>query len=264
MAPVGPEARPNPDWRTNAQHYPSDQRQPTSQSAIEWTDSAWNPVTGCDKLSPGCKFCYAEVMSRRLHAMGQANHVNGFNLTLQPHMRTKPLEWKKPQVIFVNSMSDVFHADVPLDYIQQVFDVMRRARWHEFQVLTKRAKRAERLAELAPLLPWPANVWMGVSVENPNYTNHIDHLRTTGAAVKLLSVEPLLGPIPRLNVSGIDLVIVGGNPGARRGRLKSPGCWTSCANARPPTCRSSSNNGVASTRRPQAANCSAKPGTRCR
>lgn len=181
-----------------------------SQSAIEWTDSTWNPVTGCDKVSPGCKFCYAEVMSRRLHAMGQANYANGFRLTLQPHMLTKPLEWKKPQVIFVNSMSDLFHADVPLDYIQQVFDVMRRAHWHEFQVLTK---RAERLAELSPQLPWPPNVWMGVSVENANYTNRIDYLRTTGAAVKFLSVEPLLGPIPRLNVSGIDWVIVGGESG---------------------------------------------------
>jgi protein gp37 len=125
-------------------------------------------------------------------------------------MLTKPLEWKKPHVIFVNSMSDLFHADVPLDYIQQVFDVMRRAHWHEFQVLTK---RAERLAELSPQLPWPPNVWMGVSVENANYTNRIDHLRTTGAAVKFLSIEPLLGPIPHLDVTGIDWVIVGGESG---------------------------------------------------
>lgn len=181
-----------------------------AQSAIEWTDSTWNPVTGCDKISPGCKFCYAEVMSRRLHAMGQPNYANGFEVTLQPHMLDKPLTWKKPQVIFVNSMSDLFHDSVPLSYIQQVFDVMRRAHWHEFQVLTK---RAERLAELAPQLHWPKNVWMGVSVENAKYTNRIDHLRGIGAAVKFLSVEPLLGPIPHLDVTGIDWVIVGGESG---------------------------------------------------
>lgn len=181
-----------------------------AQSAIEWTDSTWNPVTGCDKISPGCKFCYAEVMSRRLHAMGQPNYANGFKVTLQPHMLDKPLEWRKPQVIFVNSMSDLFHDDVPLAYIQRVFDVMRRAHWHEFQVLTK---RAERLAELSPLLPWPKNVWMGVSVENAKYTSRIDYLRQTGAAVKFLSIEPLLGAIPQLDVSGIDWVIVGGESG---------------------------------------------------
>lgn len=181
-----------------------------SQSAIEWTDATWNPVTGCDKISPGCKFCYAEVMARRLHAMRQPNYANGFAVTLQAHMLDKPLTWRKPQVIFVNSMSDLFHDDVPLAYIEQVFDVMRRAYWHEFQVLTK---RAERLAAAAPQLPWPKNVWMGVSVENAKYTNRIDHLRTTGAAVKFLSVEPLLGPIPNLDVTGIDWVIVGGESG---------------------------------------------------
>ena len=181
-----------------------------AQSAIEWTDSTWNPVTGCDKISPGCKFCYAEVMARRLHAMGQPNYADGFKLTLQPHMLNKPLEWKKSQVIFVNSMSDLFHDDVPLTYIKEVFDVMRRAHWHEFQVLTK---RAERLAELSPHLPWPKNVWMGVSVENEKYTSRIDHLRRTTAAVKFLSIEPLLGPIPHLDVTGIDWVIVGGESG---------------------------------------------------
>jgi protein gp37 len=181
-----------------------------AQSAIEWTDSTWNPVTGCDKVSPGCKFCYAEVMARRLHAMGQPNYANGFEVTLQKHMLDKPLTWRKPQVIFVNSMSDLFHEAVPIDYIQQVFEVMRQAHWHEFQVLTK---RAERLAEVSKLLPWPKNVWMGVSVENARYTSRIDSLRQTGAAVKFLSVEPLLGPIPRLDVAGIDWVIVGGESG---------------------------------------------------
>jgi protein gp37 len=188
-----------------------------AQSAIEWTDSTWNPVTGCDKISPGCKFCYAEVMARRLHAMGQSNYADGFQLTLQPHMLDKPLTWKKPQVIFVNSMSDLFHDSVPLAYIQQVFDVMRRAHWHEFQVLTK---RAERLAELSPQLQWPKNVWMGVSVENAKYTARIDHLRQTAAAVKFLSIEPLLGPIPQLDVSGIDWVIVGGESGRTPRPLK--------------------------------------------
>ena len=181
-----------------------------AQSAIEWTDSTWNPVPGCDKISPGCKFCYAEAMSRRLHAMGQPNYANGFEVTLQPHMLDKPLTWRKPQVIFVNSMSDLFHIDVPLSYIQQVFDIMQRAHWHEFQVLTK---RAERLAELAQHLPWPRNVWMGVSVESAKYTSRIDYLRSTKAAVKFLSVEPLLGPIPNLNIAGIDWVIVGGESG---------------------------------------------------
>ena len=183
-----------------------------AQSAIEWTDSTWNPVTGCDKISPGCKFCYAEVMARRLHAMGQPNYSNGFALTLQPHMLDKPLSWRKPQIIFVNSMSDLFHDNVPLSYIQQVFEVMQRAHWHEFQVLTKRAVR---LAELAPLLPWPKNVWMGVSVEDAKYTNRVDHLRSTGAAVKFLSIEPLLGPIPHLDVTSIDWVIVGGESGRK-------------------------------------------------
>jgi protein gp37 len=133
-------------------------------SGIEWTESTWNPVTGCNKISPGCKYCYAERMAERLRAMGQPNYRNGFELTLQPQMLELPLQWKKPQTIFVNSMSDLFHKDVPLAYIQRVFSVMRRAHWHRFQVLTK---RADRLAALSPELDWPANVWMGVSVENP-------------------------------------------------------------------------------------------------
>lgn len=183
-------------------------------TAIEWAESTWNPVTGCTKISQGCKLCYAERMSERLQAMGQRNYRNGFRLTLQPHMLELPLKWKRPQRIFVNSMSDLFHKDVPLSYIQQVFDVMRRAHWHRFQVLTK---RADRLAELDPFLEWPANVWMGVSVENSDHVDRIDHLRSTRARVKFLSVEPLLGPLPDLNLRGIDWVIVGGEsgPGAR-------------------------------------------------
>lgn len=185
-----------------------------SKSSIEWTESTWNPVTGCNKISPGCQNCYAERMSRRLHAMGQHNYRNGFKLTLQEHMLEVPLRWKKPQTIFVNSMSDLFHKDVPLDYIQRVFEVMNKANWHRYQVLTK---RADRLAELSPNLEWSPHIWMGVSVETKEYTNRIDYLRQTGAHIKFLSIEPLLGPLPNLNLEGIDWAIVGGEsgPGAR-------------------------------------------------
>lgn len=181
-------------------------------SGIEWTESTWNPVTGCNKISPGCKYCYAERMAERLQAMGQPNYRNGFELTLQPQMLELPLQWKKPQTIFVNSMSDLFHKDVPLEYIQRVFGVMRRAHWHRFQVLTK---RADRLAELSPEIDWPENVWMGVSVENADYVDRIDDLRTTGAHVKFLSLEPLLGPLKKLKLKNIDWVIVGGESGHR-------------------------------------------------
>jgi protein gp37 len=180
------------------------------KSAIEWTESTWNPVTGCTKISQGCKFCYAEKMAKRLQAMGQANYKDGFRLTLQPQMLELPLRWKRPQAIFVNSMSDLFHKDVPLDYIDRVFDVMRRADWHRFQVLTK---RADRLEALDPRLEWPANVWMGASVENADHLDRIDSLRRTHAKVKFLSLEPLLGPLPDLDLRGIDWVIVGGESG---------------------------------------------------
>ena len=179
-------------------------------SKIEWTESTWNPVTGCNKISPGCKNCYAERMSKRLKAMGQNNYRNGFKLTLQPHMLALPLRWKKPQTIFVNSMSDLFHKDVPLEYVQDVFDVMKRAHWHRFQVLTK---RAERLEQLGPLLDWAPNIWMGVSVESQKYVSRIDHLRRTGAKTKFLSLEPLLGPLKNLDLAGIDWAIVGGESG---------------------------------------------------
>src|SRR5581483_6518456 len=150
-------------------------------SAIEWTETTWNPVTGCTKISPGCKHCYAERMSLRLKAMGQKNYWNGFEVTQQPHMLELPLHWKSPRRIFVNSMSDLFHEDVPLSYIQDVFAVMRRAHWHQYQVLTK---RSERLAELSSALDWPPQVWMGVSVENQDYVHRVDHLRVTAAHVK--------------------------------------------------------------------------------
>ncbi len=184
-------------------------------STIEWTESTWNPLTGCTKISPGCKNCYAERMSLRLRAMGQANYANGFRLTLHEAALDLPLHWKKPQTVFVNSMSDLFHKDVPPAFIQRVFEVMKRASWHRFQVLTK---RSDRLLELSPVLPWETNVWMGVSVESEDYTYRIDHLRQTSAATKFLSLEPLLGPLRRLDLSGIDWVILGGEsgPGSRK------------------------------------------------
>jgi protein gp37 len=184
------------------------------QSTIEWTESTWNPVTGCTKISPGCKHCYAERMARRLLAMGSPRYENAFELTLHPDVVEAPLSWKKGQTIFVNSMSDLFHAEVPEYFIRDVFDVMERAHWHQFQVLTKRPERA---AELASNLPWPPNVWMGTSIETRDYTWRARFLRRIPAAVRFLSVEPLLGPIPRLPLTGIDWVIVGGEsgPGAR-------------------------------------------------
>ena len=184
------------------------------KSPIEWTESTWNPLTGCTKISPGCKHCYAERMALRLQLMGQANYVNGFALTLHEKALELPLKWKKPQTIFVNSMSDMFHASVPREFILRAFDVMRRANWHRFQILTK---RADRLANLSDELPWANNIWMGVSVENESYTYRIDHLRETSAAIKFLSLEPLLGPLENLRLDGIDWVIVGGEsgPGAR-------------------------------------------------
>ena len=187
------------------------------ESGIEWTDSSWNPVTGCTKASPGCKHCYAERMARRLQAMGNPNYENGFELTMHPHMLRVPFSWKKPRTVFVNSMSDLFHPQVPEDFVHEVFAVMRRASWHQFQVLTK---RSERLLELDSGLPWPSNVWMGVSVENQDYVHRIDHLRLTGARVKFLSLEPLLGPLSSLDLTDIDWVIVGGESGPKARPLR--------------------------------------------
>jgi len=183
-----------------------------SKSSIEWTESTWNPVTGCTKISLGCKNCYAARMAIRLRAMGQPNYANGFDLTIHKHTLELPLRWKKPQTIFVNSMSDLFHEDVPADFILQVFDVMRRTHWHRYQILTK---RSDRLLELEPILAWEPNIWMGVSVENSEYTYRIDNLRQTHAKIRFLSIEPLLGPISDLYLSGINWVIVGGESGPR-------------------------------------------------
>ena len=185
-----------------------------TKSTIEWTESTWNPITGCTKISPGCKHCYAERLALRLQLMGQPNYTNGFTLTLQEKSLELPLRWKRPQTIFVNSMSDLFHKDVPAGFIKRVFDVMNQAKWHRYQILTK---RSERLLELSHQLEWKPHIWMGVSVENEQYTFRIDHLSKTQACVKFLSLEPLLGPLPNLDLSGIDWVIVGGEsgPGAR-------------------------------------------------
>lgn len=184
------------------------------KSSIEWTESTWNPITGCDKISPGCKFCYAERMAKRLKAMDSANYKKGFKLSLHEQVVELPLTWKKPQTIFVNSMSDIFHKNVPLEFIQRIFEVMNKAHWHKFQVLTK---RSDILLKYNSKLNWTDNIWMGVSVENERYTYRIDHLRDTNAKTKFLSVEPLIGPINKLDLDNIDWVIVGGEsgPGAR-------------------------------------------------
>jgi len=185
-----------------------------TQSTIEWTESTWNPVTGCTKISAGCLHCYAERMAKRLQAMGQNRYKNGFKLTLHPEVLNEPYHWKKSRVVFVNSMSDLFHEEIPIEFIQDVFSVMNDNKRHTFQILTK---RSERLRELAPLLEWSENIWMGVSIENNDYVVRADDLRTIDAAIKFLSLEPLLGPVPDLELDGIDWIIVGGEsgPGAR-------------------------------------------------
>jgi len=183
-------------------------------SGIEWTDATWNPLTGCTRVSPGCANCYAQRLSLRLKAMGQPNYSRGFEVALHEGSIEIPLRWRKPRNIFVNSMSDLFHEDVPLQFITRVFEAMEMAHWHRFQVLTKRSKR---LLNLSPDLKWAKNIWMGVSVESCDYYCRIDDLRKTPAAVKFLSIEPMLGPMPDLDLRGIDWVIVGGEsgPGAR-------------------------------------------------
>lgn len=186
----------------------------SDKSTIEWTDSTWNPVTGCTKISPGCKHCYAETFAERWRGIQGHHFQQGFDLRLWPERLSMPMTWKKPRTIFVNSMSDLFHERIPLSFIQDVFKTMESASWHTFQVLTK---RADRLASLAYELPWPPNVWMGVSVETSQYTWRIDRLRSTPAMVKFISFEPLLGPLGPLNLHDIHWAIVGGEsgPGAR-------------------------------------------------
>lgn len=185
-----------------------------SKTGIEWTEVTWNPVTGCTKVSPGCKHCYAERMAKRIQAMGHPRYKNGFSLTLHDDLVQLPLTWVKPRLVFVNSMSDLFHEEVPIQFIRSVFETMAKATQHTFQILTKRATR---LVELASHLPWPSNVWMGVSVENQQYIKRIDQLREIPSSVRFLSLEPLLGPLNDLNLNDIHWVIVGGEsgPGAR-------------------------------------------------
>ncbi len=183
-----------------------------AQSSIEWTEMTWNPTTGCDKISPGCKYCYAEVMSRRLKAMGVEKYKNNFELTVHEDELNTPYTWKRPKVVFVNSMSDLFHKEVPIDFIQKVFKVMRDNPQHVFQVLTKRAD-VLRYYDSEGWLTWSHNIWMGVSVESPKFTDRIDLLRATRARVKFLSCEPLIRALPDMNLNGIDWVIVGGESG---------------------------------------------------
>ncbi|MEU6340663.1 phage Gp37/Gp68 family protein [Streptomyces sp. NPDC046977] len=197
----------------------------SDRSTIEWTEATWNPTTGCDRISPGCDNCYALTLAKRLKAMGAAKYQNdgdsrtsgpGFDVTLHPDALNIPYGWKSPRVVFVNSMSDLFHARVPLAFVQQVFQVMSSTPQHTYQVLTKRARR---LRLLAPKLDWPANVWMGVSVESEAELSRVDDLRQVPAAVRFLSCEPLLGPLPGLNLDGIHWVIAGGESGPRHRAL---------------------------------------------
>jgi protein gp37 len=187
----------------------------SERSRIEWTSASWNPATGCGEVSPGCAHCYAKTFAERFRGVAGHPYEQGFDLRLWPERLELPLRWRKPKLVFVNSMSDLFHEQIPVDYVQAVFDVMRRADHHVFQVLTK---RHERLAELAPLLPWPENVWIGVSIENRRFVHRADFLREVPAAVRFISAEPLLGPLDGLDITGIDWLIAGGEsgPGHRR------------------------------------------------
>jgi protein gp37 len=187
------------------------------QSSIEWTEATWNPVTGCSKISPGCKHCYAERMARRLRAIGHPHYRNGFRVTLHEDALGLPLRWKRPQAIFVNSMSDLYHERVPGAFIQRVFATMVTARQHTFQILTKRAKR---LGTLGPTLPWRPNIWQGVSIENMDVAWRAVELRKVPADVRFLSLEPLLGPLDELDLSEIQWVIVGGESGPHARPMK--------------------------------------------
>jgi len=181
-----------------------------AQSSIEWTEMTWNPTTGCTKISAGCKFCYAEVMSKRLKAMGVEKYKDNFKVRVHEPSLNAPYTWKSPKIVFVNSMSDLFHEKIPLDYIQKVFKVMNDNPQHVFQVLTKRAGR---LLEVHEELKWTHNIWMGVSVENEKVIDRIDYLRKTNAHTKFLSLEPLIGPLPNMNLDKIHWAIVGGESG---------------------------------------------------
>ena len=188
------------------------------KSKIEWTESTWNRVTGCTKITPGCKNCYAYTMAKRLKAMGNPRYKNGFEVTLHEDLIKLPLTWKKPKKVFVNSMSDLFHDKVPIDFIKKVFDIMNQTPWHNYQLLTK---RSDRLVELSPLFKWTPNIWQGVSVENNSVVNRINELKSIPAVVRFLSFEPLIGPLPHLNLEGIHWVIVGGESGPAARPMKA-------------------------------------------
>ncbi len=181
-----------------------------SISKIEWTESTWNPVTGCTKISAGCTNCYAYTMAKRLQAMNNPRYKNGFNITLHEDLLTLPLSWKKPKKIFVNSMSDLFHEEVPEEFIYKIFKIMNQTPWHNYQILTKRSNR---LLELAPFINWTTNIWQGVTIENNSVANRINDLKQIPAYIRFLSLEPLIGPIKNLDLSGIHWVIVGGESG---------------------------------------------------
>jgi protein gp37 len=189
----------------------------SQHSKIEWTDSTWNPVTGCSKVSEGCMNCYAERLANRLQAMHNPRYLNGFEVTLHEDLLDIPLKWSKPRMIFVNSMSDLFHESIPLEFIEKVFATMQSAKHHIFQVLTK---RSERLLELSPFLSWPSNLWVGVSVESNRYFHRIHQLAHIPGTVSFISCEPLLGPMPDLPVEHIDWVIVGGESGPHARKMK--------------------------------------------
>ena len=189
-------------------------------STIEWTEATWNPVTGCTQVSPGCAHCYAKTFAERWRGVVGHPYEQGFDLRLWPERLDIPLRWRKPRTIFVNSMSDLFHEEIPFAFLQQVFATMRAAHWHTFQILTK---RHEHLLELADALEWPENVWMGVSVENRRFVHRADALRAVPAAVRFISAEPLLGPLDGLNLDGIDWLIAGGESGP--GHRRIDGAW---------------------------------------
>ncbi len=193
-----------------------------AQSSIEWTEMTWNPTTGCNKISAGCKYCYAEVMTRRLEAMGIEKYKDGFAVRTHEDALNTPYEWKKPKVVFVNSMSDLFHPEVPFAFIEKVFAVMNNTPQHTYQVLTK---RAERLYELHHKLNWTNNIWMGVSVEDSRVVERIDYLRDTDAKVKFLSCEPLIGALPNMNLTNIDWAIVGGESGRKARPMNESWVW---------------------------------------
>lgn len=184
---------------------------------IEWTEETWNPVTGCTKFSAGCEHCYAATFARRLKAMGNRRYINGFDVTVHRDLFTKPLEWKKSKMIFVNSMSDLFHEEVPEADILAIFDIMNKATNHTFQILTKRAKR---LVQLSPQIKWTDNIWMGVSVENKATIYRCEEFKKTGAKVKFVSAEPLLESISEINLKGIDWLIVGGESGPQSRKME--------------------------------------------